>query len=95
MLISDGGLTDVLSEYVYSIFNSKNFVLSRRIAVSYGQSSNERVLSSYCTFASDVFTPDTIEKIGDIMRRIFSALVSDKPSFGYEGLRKDPSGEWD
>lgn len=94
VLLSDGGITDVLSDGFIDVLNNPAFINSRRIAVSVGNRINKAVLSSFCSFSSDLFKAEDIEPVNEILRYTIDKLVLPKPSLQYE-RRLTNDTEWD
>ena len=94
VLFSDGGATDIFSDGFVEILRNQAFINSRRIAVSVGDRINRQVLSSFCTFSSDLFRAEDIEPVNAILRYTIDSLVMPKPTLDYRP-RIENDSEWD
>ncbi len=95
VLISDGGTTDVLSDGFEKALRTPAFINSRRISISIGPNVDKLLLSSFCTFSEDVFTPNHVESAKEVIRYTINKLVSPKPSLKYESRKIGGTSDWD
>ncbi len=95
VLISDGGAADVLSDGFRQALRTPEFINSRRISISIGPNVDNSLLSSFCTFAEDIFTSSHIESAMEIIRYTINKLVSPKPSLKYEPHKIGETFDWD